>query len=95
MRNWRTAARPSRRLRPRLRLSVRRFNRTHRHQSSKRDYPLEAANKGVQESLVHLLISETGDVESADIISEIHWPGLCRSDEEWKFKPTSQWEAGK
>jgi len=56
----------------------------------KPSYPLEAANKGVQGKVwIHLLISETGDVESADIISGD--PDLARAVQEamkkWKFKP--------
>ncbi len=51
---------------------------------------MEAANKGVQgKVLIHLLISETGDVESADILSGD--PDLARAAQEamkkWKFKP--------
>ncbi len=53
-------------------------------------YPMEARDKGVQgEVWIHLLISETGDVESADIISG--QPDLARAALEamkkWKFKP--------
>lgn len=56
----------------------------------KPSYPLEAARNGVQGKVwIHLLISETGDVESADIISGD--PDLARAALEamkkWKFKP--------
>jgi TonB family protein len=56
----------------------------------KPSYPMEAANKGVQGKVwIHLLISETGDVESADIISGD--PDLARATLEamkkWKFQP--------
>jgi TonB family protein len=59
-------------------------------QAPKPAYPMEAANKGVQGKVwIHLLISETGDVESADIISGD--PDLARAAQEamkkWKFKP--------
>jgi TonB family protein len=51
---------------------------------------MEAANKGIQGKVwIHLLISETGDVESADIISGD--PDLARAAQEamkkWKFQP--------
>jgi TonB family protein len=53
-------------------------------------YPLEAKSKGVQGKVwIHLLISETGDIEKADIISGD--PDLARAAQEamkkWKFKP--------
>jgi TonB family protein len=56
----------------------------------KPSYPMAAANKGVQGKVwIHLLISETGDVESADIISGN--PDLARAAQEamkkWKFRP--------
>jgi TonB family protein len=56
----------------------------------KPSYPREAANKGVQGKVwIQLLISETGDVESADVISGD--PDLARAVREamkkWKFKP--------
>lgn len=56
----------------------------------KPSYPLEASRNGVQGKVwIHLVISETGDVESADIISGD--PDLARSAQEtmkkWKFKP--------
>jgi len=51
---------------------------------------MEAANQGVQGKVwIHLLISESGDVESADIISGD--PDLARAALEamkkWKFEP--------
>ena len=56
----------------------------------KPSYPLAAARKELQGKVwIQLLISETGDVESADIISGD--PDLARSAQEamkkWKFKP--------
>jgi TonB family protein len=53
-------------------------------------YPMEAKKKGVQGRVwVHLLISETGEVESADLVSGD--PELGRAAQEamkkWKFKP--------
>jgi TonB family protein len=53
-------------------------------------YPMEARERGLQGKVwIHLLISETGDVESADIISG--HPDLARAALEamkkWKFKP--------
>jgi TonB family protein len=53
-------------------------------------YPMAAARKSLQGKVwIHLLISETGDVESADIISGD--PDLARAAQEamkkWKFKP--------
>src|SRR5262245_14565483 len=53
-------------------------------------YPMEAAKNGVQGKVwIHLLISETGEVESADIVSGD--PDLARSAQEamkkWKFRP--------
>ncbi|HEY1938639.1 MAG TPA: energy transducer TonB [Candidatus Angelobacter sp.] len=53
-------------------------------------YPMAAAKNGVQGKVwIQLLISETGDVESADIISGD--PDLARAAQEamkkWKFKP--------
>jgi len=56
----------------------------------KPSYPMAAANKGVQGKVwIHLLIAETGDVESTDIISGD--PDLARSAQQamkkWKFKP--------
>ena len=56
----------------------------------KPSYPMGAANKGVQGKVwIHLLISETGDVESTDIISGD--PDLARAAQQamkkWKFKP--------
>jgi len=56
----------------------------------KPSYPMEAAHNGVQGKVwIHLLISETGDVESADIVSGD--PDLARAAQEamkkWKFKP--------
>jgi TonB family protein len=56
----------------------------------KPSYPMDAKSKGVQGKVwIHLLISETGDVESADIISGD--PDLARATQEamkkWKFKP--------
>jgi TonB family protein len=56
----------------------------------KPSYPMDAANNGVQGKVwIHLLISETGDVESADIISGD--PDLARAAQQsmkkWKFKP--------
>src|SRR5258708_22831492 len=58
--------------------------------SPKPSYPLGAADKGVQGKVwIQLRISETGDVESADIISGD--PNLARAVQEamkkWKFKP--------
>ena len=51
---------------------------------------MEATNKGAQGKVwIHLIISETGDVESADIVSGD--PDLARAALEamtkWKFKP--------
>lgn len=51
---------------------------------------MEAANKGVQGKVwIHLLISETGNVESTDIISGD--PDLARAAQQamkkWKFRP--------
>src|SRR5215467_8617727 len=56
----------------------------------KPSYPRPAANKGIQGKVwIHLLISETGDVESTDIISGD--PDLARSAQQamkkWKFRP--------
>lgn len=56
----------------------------------KPDYPITAAKNGVQGRVwIQLLISETGDVESAEIISGD--PDLARVAQEamkkWKFKP--------
>src|SRR5882724_3913118 len=56
----------------------------------KPSYPMEATKKGVQGKVwIQLLISETGDVESADIISGD--PNLARAVQDamkkWKFKP--------
>ncbi len=56
-------------------------------------YPREAANNGVQGKVwIHLLISETGDVESTDIISGD--PDLARAAQDamkkWKFRPYIQ-----
>lgn len=56
----------------------------------KPSYPIDAARNGVQGKVwIHLIISETGDVESADIISGD--PDLARAALEamkkWKFKP--------
>jgi TonB family protein len=53
-------------------------------------YPMEAVNKGVQGKVwIHLIISETGDVESTDVISGD--PDLARAAQDamkkWKFKP--------
>ena len=53
-------------------------------------YPMGAAKEGVQGKVwIQLLISETGDVEKADIISG--QPDLARAVQEamkkWKFKP--------
>src|ERR1700760_2209525 len=52
-------------------------------------YPMEAAKKSLQGKVwIHLLISETGDVESADISSGD--PDLTNAALEamkWKFKP--------
>jgi len=59
-------------------------------QAPKPSYPMEAASKGVQGKVwIHLLISETGDVESTDVISGD--PDLARAAQDamkkWKFKP--------
>jgi TonB family protein len=59
-------------------------------QAPKPSYPMEAANKGVQGKVwIHLIISETGDVESTDVISGD--PDLARAAQDamkkWKFKP--------
>lgn len=56
----------------------------------KPSYPIEAAHNGVQGKVwIHLLISETGDVETADIVSGD--PDLARAAQDamkkWKFKP--------
>ena len=53
-------------------------------------YPMAAASNGVQGKVwIQLLVSETGDVESADIMSGE--PDLARAAQEamkkWKFKP--------
>src|SRR5437879_2689450 len=53
-------------------------------------YPLEAKSKGAQGKVwLQLVISQTGDVESADILSGD--PDLARAAQEamkkWKFKP--------
>jgi TonB family protein len=53
-------------------------------------YPMEAVSKGVQGKVwIHLIISETGDVESTDVLSGD--PDLARAAQDamkkWKFKP--------
>src|SRR5215472_1323582 len=58
--------------------------------SPKPSYPIEAERQGVQGTVwIHLLISETGDVEKTDVISGD--PDLARAAQEamkkWKFKP--------
>jgi len=56
----------------------------------KADYPVEAAEKKLQGQVwIKILISETGDVESAEVISgdPILADSALRAAKKWKFKP--------
>jgi TonB family protein len=58
--------------------------------TKKADYPIEAAQKGIQgEVVVKMHISETGDVEGVDVLSgdPVLAEAAVNAAKKWKFKP--------